>query len=162
MRNAELEEKELIRAKNSAYRLLTYRPRSKAELETKLHDKEFEDSVVRQVIADLIRLGYVNDLQFARQWAQSRVRLRGFGRRRIAQELKNKGVDREIIQQTFAELFDGDSEFETAKLTARKKLSTLRSVDPETRRRRLAGFLERKGFSFEIIGRVLRDTGKNA
>jgi regulatory protein len=110
------------------------------------------------VIADLVRLGYVDDREFARQWALSRVRLRGFGRRRIEGELRSKGVDRGIIEQIFAELFDGDSEFETAKLTARKKLSTLRSVDPEARRRRLAGFLERKGYSFEIIRRVLRDT----
>jgi regulatory protein len=161
MGNAELEDKALVRAKNSAYRYLTYRPRSKAELEAKLHDKEFEDSIVRQVISDLIRLGYVDDRQFARQWAQSRVRLRGFGRRRIAQELKNKGVDREIIQQTFAELFADDSEFETAKLTAQKKLATLKSVDYATRRRRLAGFLERKGFSFEIISRVLKEIDKN-
>jgi regulatory protein len=162
MRNAEVENKDFIRAKNSAYRYLTYRPRSRAEIETKLRDKGIDAAIVQQVIADLIRFGYVNDQEFARLWAQSRMRLRGFGRRRIERELKNKGIDREIIKQTFAELFDGDSEFETAKLTAQKKLSTLRSVDPETRRRRLAGFLERKGFSFEIIGRVLRDTDQNA
>jgi regulatory protein len=162
MRNAELENKDLIRAKNSAYRYLTYRPRSRAEIESKLREKEFDDSIVQQVVADLIRLGYVNDQEFARLWAQSRVRLRGFGRRRIERELTNKGIDREVIKQIFAELFNGDSEFETAKQTAQKKLSTLRSVDPEIRRRRLAGFLERKGFSFEIIRRVLRDTDTNA
>jgi regulatory protein len=133
-----------------------------AELEAKLRDKAFKDSVVRVVISDLVRLGYVDDRQFARQWAQGRVRLRGFGRRRIAQELKNKGIDREIIEQTFAELFNDDSEFETAKLTAQKKLATLKSVDRETRRRRLAGHLERKGFSFEIIRRVLRDGGQDS
>jgi regulatory protein len=162
MRNGEVENKELIRAKNSAYRYLTYRPRSRAEIETKLREKEFDDEIVRQVIADLVRFGYVDDQEFARLWAQSRVRLRGFGRRRIERELTNKGIDRGIIKQIFAELFDGDSEFETATLTAQKKLTTLRSVDRETRRRRLAGFLERKGFSFEIIGRVLRDTDQNA
>jgi regulatory protein len=162
MRNAEVEDKEFTRAKNAAYRYLTYRPRSRAEIETKLREKEFDEAIVRQVIADLIRFGYVNDQEFARLWAQSRVRLRGFGRRRIERELTSKGINREIIKQTCAELFDGDSEFETAKLTAHKKLSTLQSVDPETRRRRLAGFLERKGFSFEIIGRVLRDTDQNA
>ena len=158
MRNTEQDDKEYIRAKNSAYRYLTYRPRSRAEIESKLHNKGFTDAVVRQVISDLIRLEYVNDREFARQWTRSRVRLRGFGRRRIEQELRSKGIDRDIIRQTFGELFGDDSEFETAKQTARKKLSTMRSVDRETRRRRLAGFLERKGFPFEIIGRVLRES----
>jgi len=158
MRNTEQDDKEYIRAKNSAYRYLTYRPRSRAEIESKLHDKGFTDAVVRQVISDLIRLEYVNDREFARQWTRSRVRLRGFGRRRIEQELRSKGIDRDIIRQTFGELFGDDSEFETAKQTARKKLSTMRSVDRETRRRRLAGFLERKGFPFEIIGRVLKES----
>ncbi len=158
MENAEREDKEYIRAKNSAYRYLTYRPRSRAEIESKLLDRGFTDDVVRQVISDLIRLDYVNDREFARQWTRSRVRLRGFGRRRIEQELRSKGIDKEIIRQTVAELFSDDSEFETAMRMARKKLATMKAVDRETRRRRLAGFLERKGFSFEIISKVLRET----
>ena len=157
MQTAESEDKEYIRAKNSAYRYLTYRPRSGAEIESKLRDKEFKDAVVRRVIDDLIRLGYVNDREFAWQWTLSRVRLRGFGRRRIEQELRNKGIDRDIIYETFAGLFEEYSEFETAKQAARKKLATLKSSDRETRRRRLAGFLERKGFPYEIISRVLRE-----
>jgi regulatory protein len=161
MQNGELEDKEYIRAKNSAYRYLTYRPRSIAEIESKLRDKGFSDAVVRQVISDLIRLDYVNDREFARHWTRSRVRLRGFGRRRIEQELRNKGIGRDIIRLTFAELLDDDSEFVTAKQTARKKLATMKSIDRETRRRRLAGFLERKGFPFEVIGRVLRETGND-
>jgi regulatory protein len=153
-----VEEKELTRAKNTAYRYLTFRPRSRAEVEVKLRDKEFSDVVVGQVLSELSRLGYVNDRQFANQWASARVRLRGFGRRRIEQELKRKGVDPEIIRETFAEVFSGEAEVETARKAAEKKLSSMPLLDGNTRRRRLAGFLERKGFSFEIIRTVLRDT----
>jgi regulatory protein len=154
-------DKEHTRAKNAAYRFLTYRPRSRSEIETKLRDKEFNDAIIEAVLADLARLGYVNDLQFARQWTQSRSRLQGFGRRRIGQELKSKGIGREIIQEVFNEVFSEDTEIETAKRVAGKKLNTMGSLDRETRRRRLAGFLERKGFSFEIIRTVLRDTDRN-
>ena len=158
MRNSDLEEKALTKARNAAYRFLTYRPRSRSEIETKLRDKEFDDAIIEAVLADLARLGYVNDLQFARQWTRSRSRLRGFGRRRIGQELKNKGIGREIIREVFAEVFSDGTEVETAKRVAGKKLNTMGSLDRETRRRRLAGFLERRGFSFEIIRMVLRDT----
>jgi regulatory protein len=152
--------KELTKARNTAYRYLTYRPRSRAEIIQKLHDKEFNEAIIEAVLADLARLGYVNDRQFANQWARSRIRLRGFGRRRIEQELKHKGIDREIIREVFAEVFVDETEIETAKLVAGKKINTMKALDRETRRRRLAGFLERKGFSFEIIGAILRDTRK--
>ena len=152
--------KELTKARNTAYRYLTYRPRSRAEIVQKLHDKEFNEAIIEAVLADLARLGYVNDRQFASQLARSRIRHRGFGRRRIEQELKHKGIDREIIREVFAEVFVDETEIETAKLVAGKKINAMKCLDRETRRRRLAGFLERKGFSFEIIGAVLRDACK--
>jgi regulatory protein len=156
--SSELEEKTLTKARNAAYRLLTYRPRSRAEIEAKLVDRGFHDAVIAAVLADLARLGYVNDLRFAREWAQGRIRLRGFGRRRIGQELKNKGIGQEIIRDVFTEVFSGETEIETAEQVAEKKLSTMKTLDRLTRRRRLAGFLERKGFSFEIIRDVLKRT----
>jgi regulatory protein len=153
-------DKELTRAKNAAYRLLTYRPRSRAEIEAKLHDKEFNDAIIGAVVADLARLGYVNDLQFAHDWTRSRIRLRGFGRRRIGLELKNKGIGQEMIREVFAEVFSEETESETAKRVVEKRLNTMKALDRESRRRRLSGFLERKGFSFEIIRKVLRDTDR--
>jgi regulatory protein len=156
--SSELEERTLTKARNAAYRLLTYRSRSRAEIEAKLHDKGFNDAIIDTVLADLARLGYVNDLQFAREWTRGRIRLRGFGRRRIGQELKNKGIGQEIIRDVFAEVFSDETEIETAKHVAEKKLSTMKTLDRLTRRRRLAGFLERKGFSFEIIRDVLKST----
>jgi regulatory protein len=156
----EYDDKKLMKARNTAYRFLTYRPRSRAEIARKLHDREFEPAIIDVVLADLMRLGYVNDRQFAGQLARSRIRLQGYGRRRIEQELKNKGIDREIIREVFAEVFADATEIDTAKLVAAKKLNTMKVLDRETRRRRLAGFLERKGYSSEIIGSVLRDTCK--
>jgi regulatory protein len=152
------ETRELIKARNTAYRCLTYRPRSRAEIIQKLSDRKFNKEIIAAVLADLSRLGYVNDRQFAGQLARSRIRLQGFGRRRIEQELKNKGIDREIIREVFAEIFADASEIDTAKLVAAKKIKTMKVIDRETRKRRLAGFLERKGFASDIIWAVLRDT----
>ena len=107
------------------------------------------------MLADLARLGYANDEQFARAWARSRIRLRGFGRRRIDQELKAKGILPEIIRDTFAEVFGETNETETAMQVAERKLRTMQHVEPEARKRRLAGLLERKGYAFEVIREVL-------
>lgn len=150
--------KELTKARNAAYRFLTYRSRSRAEVEAKLQNKEFSKAVIETVLTDLARLGYVNDLQFAREWTQSSIRHRGFGRRRIGQDLKRKGIGLEIIQKVFAEIFIDETEIDTAVRVAGKKLNAMTTLDRETRRRRLAGFLERKGFSFDVIRIVLKST----
>ena len=157
----EEESKEVTLARNSAYRYLSYRPRSYAEVEQKLSDKGFGNAVVNTVLSYLVRLGYLNDEKFADQWVQSRVRLRGLGRRRIQQELRDKGVDREIVRRTLADVLTADLEVETARKAAEGKLRTMKSVDRETRRRRLAGFLERKGFSYDVIHDVLRNIDKS-
>ena len=154
-------EKEMTRAKNTAYRYLSYRPRSRVEVEQKLVDKGFSRDITGAVLADLARFGYIDDHVFARQWAGSRIRLRGFGRRRIEQELRGKGVDPEIIRDILRKVFLDSSETEIARREAEKKLKTLTRVHPEARRRRLAGFLERKGFSSEIIHSIVLDL-KNA
>jgi regulatory protein len=158
MRIAKLEDKVLTRARNAAYRILTYRPRSRAELIQKLQDKEFDQAVIEAVVVYLERLGYINDRQFAEQWAAGRVRLRGFGRRRIELELRNKGVGRDTVAEALAGVFGAETELETARSAAEKKFNSMKSTDGETRRRRLAGFLERKGFSFEIIRKVIKET----
>lgn len=152
-------DKELSRAKNSAYRWLSIRPRSRAEVERKLRDKEFSDDIVCTVMLHLERLGYVNDQEFAAQWARGRTRLRGFGRRRIEQELKVKGISSDTIRETLARLFEDSSEIDIARREAEKKLRTLVRFEPPVRRRRLAGFLERKGFSSDIIRALIRESG---
>jgi regulatory protein len=154
-----LEDKILIKARNTAYRLLTYRARSRKELEEKLKDREFSDAVIEEVVAGLTRLGYINDREFARQWAAGRIRLRGFGRRRIEQELRNKGISRDVIRETLCAVFEDSPEADIAQREAEKKLRSLARFAPEVRRRRLAGHLERRGFPSETIYNVLRRVG---
>lgn len=151
----ESEDKLLKRAKYTAYRYLTIRPRSHKELADKLQDKEFSEPMIAAVLEHVTRLGYLDDGKFAAQWAASRVRSRGFGRRRLEQELRIKGISRDIIKGTLGTLFEEVPEAETARKEAEKKLRTLTRFEPEVRRRRLAGFLERKGYSSEIIRNVL-------
>jgi regulatory protein len=106
----------------------------------------------------LLRLGYVDDRKFACQWAASRARLRGYGRKRIEQELRQKGVNQETIREALAEAIPLEDERETARTVAEKKLRTMKSLEPEARKRRLAGFLERKGFPHEIIWDIIKTT----
>lgn len=150
------QDKELKRAKNVAYRHLTVRPRSRYEVEQKLRDREFPPETVSAVIDHLVGLGYLDDRKFAFQWAASRVRTRGFGKRRIEQELRARGLSCEILREALEGVFEEVSELDAARKEAEKKLRTLGRFEPEVRNRRLAGHLERKGFSTGIIWSILR------
>lgn len=155
MLRPEPQEKEIKRAKNVAYRFLSLRPRSRAEVKKKLAGADFSDTVVQAVLADLDRFGYVNDVEFARLWSGSRIRLRGFGMRRIEQELNARGISRETIRECLSRAFQDSPEIDIARGEAEKKLRSLARYAPEVRKKRLAGFLERKGFSPGIIHRLL-------
>ncbi len=151
------DDKELTRARNAAFRYLAGRPRSIAEVEAKLRSRGFEETIIGTVLSDLTSLGYVNDKTFAGQWAESRMRVRLFGKRRIERELIGKGVERDVVREELSDVFAPGLEQETAHKAAEKKLRTLTTSAPEVRKRRIAGFLERQGFSFEVIRAVLRE-----
>ena len=158
VQNADADEKELARARNAAYRWLNSRPRSSAEIEAKLRDKGFDEAVIHTTLSGLVRLGYLDDEKFARLWAESRVRLRAFGRRRIDRELREKGIDPSIVREALDGVFTVDREIDIAEKAAAGKLKGMQRLDRETRRRRLAGFLERKGFPYDVIRDVLKKT----
>lgn len=127
-------------------------------MEAKLRDKGFDEAVIQSALSGLIRLGYLDDEKFARLWAESRIRLRAFGRRRIERELREKGVDPAIVRETLAGVFADDQEVDIAERAAAGKVKGMQLLDRETRRRRLAGFLERKGFPYDVIRVVLKKT----
>ena len=152
-------EKDLVRAQNTAYRYLTYRGRSCKEVEKKLKGKKFEAIVIHNVIDHLSRLGYINDCAFAAQWAYGRIKFQGIGRRRIVRELNQKGVDKNTIETIIDKTITHEDEYKAAQKAVEKKLSGMKNVAPEVRRRRLAGYLDRKGYSYDIIREMLHMAG---
>lgn len=124
-----------------------------------LRKKGFSKDVIEQVLRELKEKGFIGDESFAREWAQSRVPARLLGRKRLKQELIEKGVAAQIISRIEEEVYKEYSEEELAFHAARKRLRTLRGLDPVKTRRRLSAYLERQGFPFEEIKRVIEKLG---
>ena len=99
----------------------------------------------------------MNDAEFARQLTRSKL-AGGASRRRVHQELFKRGVAREVADEAVAEVAEdeGVTDADSIERVARKKWRTLRDVDDETRRRRLYGFLARRGFNSDDVSRVVR------
>lgn len=151
----ELTRAEVVRqAKESAFTLLSYRSRSEQELRRRLRQKDYPDDVVDQVMAELIQLDLVNDARFSQDWVQNRIQTRPMGRTRLAWELRQKGVELPTVAEV-TEPVDPEMEEALALDLGRARLERMREPDVFAKRRRLASLLRRRGFSWEIVNRVL-------
>jgi regulatory protein len=156
-RIAELQAKdEQSKATNSALLLLTSRPRSVKELRTRLKQKGYSEGAIDAAIAKVEGWHYVDDDAFARFWVENRGANRPRGRRLLEQELRQKGVDREIAQHAIEDA--GLDERADAIQLARAKMRSYANLDRETARRRLSGFLARKGYGYDVIKPALDET----
>jgi regulatory protein len=144
------EDKELQRAKNYAFRLLKIRQRSIREIRERLTRKKYTPPVIDKVISSLKGLGYLDDKIFASAWIRARLK-RPYGFRRIFLELKNKGINKELIEQSFKELKQGYSENIVVKELISKRLKLYKDLNPAALKRRLFAYLVRRGFNSETI-----------
>ena len=149
----------------TAMNLLSYRMRTRTELESRLIEKGAPETVTEDVLKSLMAAGYLNDAMFAESYIRGRqMRL---GRWRIEKELMRKGVSPADIDAAYHALSDLDEaidETEAARRAMKKKLDTL-SIDPAAYnddrnyrmkiQRRLYSFLSGRGFSAESIRRVI-------
>ena len=132
------------------------RAKSKGELLAHLKKRGVEDEVASATIYKLMQNGLINDAEFAKAWTQSRHNAKKLSKRIIAGELRTRGVDQSAIDEALNEI-DDESEYRTAFSLAMKKYSTMSRMEPEVQIRRIQSLLQRKGFGFGVIGRVLRE-----
>lgn len=132
------------------------RAKSKGELLAHLKTRGIEDDVAAAVIFRLTEAGLINDGEFAIAWATSRHDHKKISKRIIATELRQKGVTQEQIDEALDQI-DDESEYRAAFDLGFKKYNTMSRLAPEVQIRRIQSLLQRKGFSFSIIGRVLRE-----
>ncbi|HUX34945.1 MAG TPA: regulatory protein RecX [Gemmatimonadaceae bacterium] len=141
--------------------LLAARARSRVELRRLLLRKGEPAGQVDRALDRLERAGYLDDADYARQFARSKALGSGMSRRRVQQELGKRGVARELADAAIADVFadEGVDEYAAVERLARKKLPALARLEPVARRRRLYGFLARRGFDADDIHRVLGALG---
>lgn len=148
-------EEELQRAVDRALNYLSFRPRSQTEVRQFLRRKATPPELIDGVMERLNRLNLVNDHDFASFWMQNREQFSPRGAQALKNELRMKGVARDVVD----ELVDEEQDEERAIRAGRKKaLSLLRlpDMDFNTFRNRLGSFLQRRGFGYEVSTRTVR------
>ncbi len=138
-----------------ALRYLSYRPRSELEVKKYLGQKGCEPQVSDTVIAKLRSLNYIDDVSFAQIWARSRLESRGYGPRRVEQELRIKGIAANVIKETLRQSLQQTSEPESARKLLTKRFGGASLQDAKSQRRAVA-LLLRRGFSSKVIFDLLK------
>jgi len=138
-----------------AIRYIGRSPRSVKEVRQKLKQKGYEQSLVDLTIERLKNEKYIDDGMFAMQWTEHRIMYQSKGRNWVKQELQQKGVASENIQEAIASL-DEETELAYACKLAAKKLPSLKG-EPYERKRKLAAFLLRRGYTSSTVSQAVKE-----
>lgn len=142
-----------IKAQDTAINYIGYKARTAHEVTLKLIEKEYADQIIERVLEFLKKYDYVNDKKYCDAYIRESIRLKPKGRFLLRMELKQRGVDESIIEET---LNGSDiDEFEGAERLLRKKIKNFSDLDEKERRRGIS-FLQRKGYSYDVIKEVFQ------
>jgi regulatory protein len=145
------------KAWEAALRLLEVRPRTERELRDRLRRKQFPPQQIDEVIQRLRALDLIDDTQFARMWVANRAAIKPKGSIALRRELIGKGVDRRVADEIVDAAVDEAAEARACEEVARQALARYRSVeDWPTFQRRLGGMLLRRGFTWDMVGPLLK------
>ena len=138
------------KALNYAFCLLKFRPRSEYELRQRLERKGFSEEQIRQTLGLLKQKGFINDEEFARMWVESRIN-KPLGLRRLREELRVKGISRDLITQILEQTQEKYSEEKLIQDAISRRLDRLKRLEPKKAKQRLYLYLLRRGFSTDRV-----------
>lgn len=137
------------RATDAAVHFISFRPRSEREVRDRLRKRGYSDPAIEIAVEKAQGWGYLDDQSFATFWVENRLRHRPRGARMLSQELRQKGVDRDVIETVLEET--DLNEQEAALELARKRAPRLANLEPAVQKRRLADYLARRGYGWDVI-----------
>ncbi len=138
------------KAYDQALRYLSFRARSRREMERHLGEKGYSPEVVTATVERLLDESYLDDEAFARFWLENRERFRPRSQRALRYELRQKGIAAELIDSLLTDL----DEDELAWAAVEGKVIQWQNLDEEEFKKKVLGFLNRRGFNYEVAYRM--------
>ncbi len=143
-------------AKDVALRFLSFRRRTEKEIRLKLQKRGFDEKIIKRTIEKLKEYDLINDLEFATAWVKERLEYKPRGKRLLRLELWKKGIKKEIIDRVTGELC-GEEDKSVLELLEKIK-KKYKNLDPQVAKRRMYGYLMRRGFTYDLINQVMRNS----
>jgi regulatory protein len=143
--------------KDAALRLLSYCPRSIKEISDRLNKKGFSADTIENVISALKKAGYLDDLKFAKDRIDSKLRKNPVSKNIIRAQLALRGIDEPVIDEALSGFEEAFDEYKIARDILEKHLKSLKDLEPDKALKRLYPYLRKQGFSEEVIEKILRE-----
>jgi len=151
-------EKARRRTFDRAVNLLTYKPRSIKELREKLLEKDWTNgAIVEEVLQKLEGYGYLNDAQFAKSFAASKIRQKPVGKRVLQQKLAQRKLDKETVAEAIEKAFEETPEAEIIERAIEKRLRLKGKPTTRENVKKFYDFLLRQGFSYDLVSSKMRE-----
>jgi regulatory protein len=141
---------------NLSFRYLTIRNRSEKEIRDYLTKKNAASEIIEKIVDFLTEKKFLNDETFARSWILSRARLKPKGKMLLQIELRQKGINDELIKKVLSEVQEEiPDELEQAKNLILRRMEKVRDLPRQEIYQKVGGFLSRRGFSWEVTKKAI-------
>jgi len=140
------------KAYQKALQYISFKPRSEFEVRKKLIEKGFDEGAIDPVISDLRSKRYLNDLEFAENWVETRSLSKPRSHRMLKYELRKKSIDDEIIEKSMAL---APSDIELGIKLGKKYIKRYSNLEDKIFKKKMTGVLARRMFPFAVINEVI-------
>src|SRR3989344_3128768 len=134
----------------------TLRPRSEKEIRDWFRRKKVHESLTPKLFERLTRIDLVDDKKFAEWWVGQRLQFKFKSKRDLENELRMKGVNRDIVSQVISELVSQEDEVRMAKELLEKRKYRWERLPRLEAEKKMSEYLARKGFNWEIIRKLVK------
>ena len=138
-------EKLETRARNVLLHQLARSAKSTSQLRKILEQREIPSEIAEKVLERFTEVGLIDDAAYAETIVNSRRTYKGLAKSAIKRELNDKGVSQELVEEAIS-VITAEDDFESAKQLAIRRYRQMAHLERDVRTRRLAGFLQRKGY----------------
>ena len=143
------------KANNYILTILSKSFKTEKQLKDKLKEKGFQDKHIDNAIELMKSYKYIDDERFAKSYVNDSISFTKMGKNKIKNKLYAKGIDKDTINETLNSLVDDEQQFEAAFSLASKKYPNIKEQDKRKKNQKLVSFLQYRGFSFDIIKKVI-------
>jgi regulatory protein len=127
-----------------------YQERCHKEVSQKLRDMNMISEAADEIIAHLIQENYLNEERFSQSYARGKFNIKKWGKNRIVNELKFRGISKYNIKTALKEIEDEDY-LSTLDTLSMKRLEAISETDIQKRRKKLADYLLYRGWESHLV-----------
>jgi regulatory protein len=152
-----------IEAKRIALTYLNYRARSEKEIRERLQKEDVPEPIILRTLEYLKELKLVDDEAWSKSFVNDKLVRKSVSSRQLAFGLAQKGVSKEVIEETISDLNANETDESRAMRAAEKRWPRIlkSESDPRKQKQKLYTFLAGRGFSFEVIHEIYSKLAKD-